>query len=62
MRKRVRSGISRPRGYGPLAASQAVAVGRLLGNRFSVYVVEFAGESRSFTDGEEAMGYAVGGG
>ena len=46
--------------YVPLNAAQAVAVVKLFENRFSLYVVEFRGEARSFGDGEETMGYLLG--
>jgi hypothetical protein len=44
----------------PLNAAQAVAVGVLFEDRFLQIVVEFAGEARSFEDGEEAMGWVRG--
>jgi hypothetical protein len=42
-----------------LTAAQAVAVRSLFEDRFEQIVVEFAGEARSFTDGGEAMAYAL---
>ena len=44
----------------PLKAAQAVAVGRLLENRYEQVVVEYQGQARSFMDGEEAMRWVIG--
>jgi hypothetical protein len=43
----------------PLNERQAGAVGRLLENRFSVYVIEFRGVVREFGDGGEALKHVL---
>lgn len=43
----------------PLNAAQAMAVGVLFENRFSVYVVEFRGEAREFRDAGDAMAWVM---
>jgi hypothetical protein len=43
----------------PLNARQAVVVGRLFEDRFSVIVVEFGGGVQTFTDGDVAMKYLL---
>jgi hypothetical protein len=44
----------------PLNAAQVKAVSVLLETPFSLYVVEFCGEARSFVDGKEAMALVMG--